>query len=70
MRGEYVAHLVAVASHDHAAEARWQDFDRAAPRERIGLLRRDGGRAPELEERMAEAVTEASQCPDARSRIP
>ncbi len=41
------------ASSDHAVEAVWAAFERAAPRKRIDLLRREGDREPELAGRMA-----------------
>jgi transcription elongation GreA/GreB family factor len=40
-------------SHGHAAEARWEAFAAAAPREQIALARRDGARASDLLPRMA-----------------
>ncbi len=46
------------ASSEDAHEAVWQTFEKADPRARINLLRRDGSRDPVLRRRMAETLTE------------
>lgn len=46
-------------SSDHAVDALWSAFAAADPRRRIDLLRREGGRDPELDRRMAAALAAA-----------
>ena len=46
------------ASSEDAQSALWKSFEKAEPRARIDLLRRDGARDPELKTRMSEALGE------------
>ena len=46
------------ASTEHALDAVWERFERAEPRDRLTLLRKEGGRDPELAKRMAGALAE------------
>ena len=46
------------ASTEHALDAVWKRFEQAGPRDRLTLLRKEGGRDPELAERMAGALAE------------
>lgn len=47
-----------VESSADALEAIWQEFERAAPRKQIELLRREGGRDEALHQRMARKLSE------------
>ncbi len=44
------------ASNEHALASVWKAFERADPRKKIDLYRREGGRDEELRERMEEAL--------------
>lgn len=48
-------------SDSHALEAVWRHFRRAEPRRQIELMRREGERSPELQERMARALEEIAE---------
>ena len=50
-----------LASEGHALDAVWKRFDKASPRDRIALLRKEGERDVELAARMAEALAEEAR---------